>query len=104
MREGITRAIADGGSVLRISVKIANQPGSSKWSSGIFVRQPAGASRGRPSWPRASNGISKGRPWSAGLVRSTVSSLESPLPGTEDLSLGEVLESDSPTPEHFYAQ
>jgi hypothetical protein len=33
-----------------------------------------------------------------------LSSLESPLPATEDLSLGEVLESDSPTPEHFYAQ
>jgi RNA polymerase sigma factor (sigma-70 family) len=38
-----------------------------------------------------------------GLIRSTVSSLESQLPGAEGLTLGETLESETPTPEHFYA-
>jgi RNA polymerase primary sigma factor len=104
VREGITRAIADGGSFVRIPVGLANQ-----------IRRLRGVERdlreandGRE--PTAAE-LAQSLDWDlqrtamvGGLARSTVISLESQLPGTEGLSLGETLESEIPTPEHFYAQ
>ncbi len=104
VREGITRAIADGGSFVRIPVGLANQ-----------IRRLRGVERdlreandGRE--PTAAE-LAQSLEWDlqrtamvGGLARSTVISLESQLPGTEGLSLGETLESEIPTPEHFYAQ
>jgi RNA polymerase sigma factor (sigma-70 family) len=104
VREGITRAIADGGSFVRIPIGIANQ-----------IRRLRGVERDL----REANGgreptaaeLAQSLEWDiqktamvGGLVRSTVSSLESQLPGAEGLTLGETLESEIPTPEHFYAQ
>ena len=98
------RAIADGGSFVRIPIGLANQ-----------IRRLRGVERDL----RAANGgreptateLAQSLEWDlqktamvGGLARSTVVSLDSQLPGAEDLTLGETLESEIPTPEHFYAQ
>ena len=104
VREGITRAIADGGSFIRIPVKMANQIRQLK----VVERDLREANGGRE--PTAAE-LAESLEWDlqrtamvGGLVRSTVSSLELQLPGTEGLTLGETLEGEIPTPEHFYAQ
>ena len=104
VREGITRAIADGGSFIRIPVKLANQIRQLK----VVERDLREANGGRE--PTAAE-LAESLEWDlqrtamvGGLVRSTVSSLDSQLPGTEGLTLGETLEGETPTPEHFYAQ
>jgi RNA polymerase sigma factor (sigma-70 family) len=103
VREGITRAIADGGSFIRIPVKMANQIRQLK----LVERDLREANGGRePTIAELAENLEWDLQRTAmigGLIRSTVSSLESQLPGAEGLTLGETLESETPTPEHFYA-
>jgi len=104
VREAIRQAVAGGGHFMRIPMHVADQIRRLRAVEREFREANDGQ---EPTTAQVAESLGWNMQRTAmvsALAHSTVVSLDSPLPGSEQLTLGETLESEEPTPEQLYAQ